>query len=269
MTNEQQRELENNAKQIHERNEIKSMWSPLPFDLKRPVVIAHRGLPEIALENTNRSFELAIETGTDTVETDVHVTADGHVVCTHDDNLLRVAGRNERICDLKLSEALALFPALLEYRNFLSMTGSMPVMVDTKGATPEAFQVIGDATERAGFMDRIIFTAYNYELARAIRKRFPDVAISIHVPEGLDPLDIADEVKASCIRLLPTEYLPELIARIHERGYATIAVAAPTASTRTSTNPDALRAIADLGISAVITDRCDWAVKIFKELDNA
>ncbi|WP_409362393.1 glycerophosphodiester phosphodiesterase [Bradyrhizobium sp. CIR48] len=55
---------------------------PCQFDVKRPLVIGHRGLPEVALENTRCSFELAIQVGSDTVETAVHLASDGHVVCT-------------------------------------------------------------------------------------------------------------------------------------------------------------------------------------------
>jgi glycerophosphoryl diester phosphodiesterase len=251
------------------KDNILSVWSPVPFNLKRPLVIGHRGLPEIALENTRRSFELAIQAGSDSVETDVHLTSDGHVVCIHDDDLLRIAGSDERIGDLTLTEARALFPALLDYAAFMSMTKSMPVIVDTKGATAEAFDAIARATERAEGLKRVLFTAYTYELARTIRRRTPDAAITIHAPEGLHALHIAEEVKASCIRLLPNEHVAERIADIHRRGFATIAVAAPLSSTRTSTTPEALRAIADLGIRAVITDRADWALKTFREDDAA
>ncbi|MGZ9724147.1 glycerophosphodiester phosphodiesterase [Rhizobium miluonense] len=245
-----------------------SIWSPLPRKLQRPFVIAHRGLPEIALENTRRSYELALEAGTDTVETDVHVTADGRVVCLHDEDLLRVAGSDLRIQEVTIEEARAAFPALLEYETFLQMTGDMPVMIDTKGASVEDFQVIAGVTERASLTERIIFTAYTFELARAIRARFPEVAISIHANRGLDPLKMASEVKASCIRLLASDYVPDHIAKLHAQGYATIAVAAPLSSTRTSTSPDALREIAKLGIAAIITDRCDWAMETLAATDS-
>lgn len=244
-----------------------SKWSPLPRKLARPFVIAHRGLPEIALENTRRSYELALQTGTDTVETDVHVTADGRVVCLHDEDLLRVAGSDLRIGEVTFAEARAAFPALLEYETFLQITGDMPIMVDTKGASIEDFQVIAEVTEQAGPIDRIIFTAYTFELARAIRSRFPEVAISVHAIKGLDPLQMADEVGASCIRLLVSDYIPDHIAALHDKGYATIAVAAPLSSTRTSTSPDALRELARLGISAIITDRCDWAMETLAAAD--
>ncbi|MBB4428317.1 glycerophosphoryl diester phosphodiesterase [Bradyrhizobium sp. CIR48] len=238
-----------------------SMWSPLRFELNRPVVIGHRGLPEIALENTKRSFELAIQTKCDAVEVDVHVASDGHVICLHDDDLLRVAGQDARASSLTLKEARALFPALLDYETFLSMTGSMPVMIDTKECSKEEFEVIADATERSGPLDRFMFSVMNFELAHIIRERWPQVAISAHAHRGLDFVRMAEEIEARFVRLLPEDCVPGQIARLHEEGYATLAVASPLSSTRTSTNPDALQTLADLGIRAIITDRCDWAME--------
>jgi glycerophosphoryl diester phosphodiesterase len=52
-----------------------------------PLRIAHRGLPRRARENTLPSFALAIESGADGLELDVHATADGVVVVHHDAEL--------------------------------------------------------------------------------------------------------------------------------------------------------------------------------------
>ncbi|MGV3549387.1 glycerophosphodiester phosphodiesterase [Rhizobium sp.] len=242
-----------------------SKWSALKFEPERPVVIGHRGLPEIALENTRRSFELAIATKCDAVEVDVHVTADGKVVCLHDDDLLRVAGNDARASSLSAQDLRAIFPALLDYDTFLSMTADMPVMIDTKECSPEEFQIIADATERSGSLDRFMFSVMTFELARVIRRRWPDMAMAAHAHRGLDFLEMAQEINASFVRLLPEDCIPETISRLHDAGYATLAVASPLSSTRTSTSPDALQALARLGFRAIITDRCDWAMTTFGE----
>ena len=53
----------------------------------RPLVIAHRGMPRQARENTVASFALALAAGADGIELDVHATADGVVVVHHDATL--------------------------------------------------------------------------------------------------------------------------------------------------------------------------------------
>lgn len=41
----------------------------------------------------------AVEVGVDMLELDCHMTKDGEVVVSHDEDLFRVTGRDVRICD--------------------------------------------------------------------------------------------------------------------------------------------------------------------------
>lgn len=52
-----------------------------------PLRIAHRGMPRRIRENTLPGFALAIESGADGLELDVHATRDGVVVVHHDPTL--------------------------------------------------------------------------------------------------------------------------------------------------------------------------------------
>ena len=47
------------------------------------IVIAHRGANRFAPQNTLHAFKKAVELNSDGVETDVHVTKDGHLVLCH------------------------------------------------------------------------------------------------------------------------------------------------------------------------------------------
>lgn len=58
----------------------------------KPLIIAHRGLSGIKLENTNEAFKLASAHTYYGIETDVHVTKDKKFIICHDDNLLRTSG---------------------------------------------------------------------------------------------------------------------------------------------------------------------------------
>jgi glycerophosphoryl diester phosphodiesterase len=59
------------------------------FDIQ---ITAHRGVPEIAPENTISTIERAIEEQADYVEVDVRVTRDGELVLLHDGSLRRTTG---------------------------------------------------------------------------------------------------------------------------------------------------------------------------------
>src|SRR5512145_867901 len=57
------------------------------------LIIAHRGASHDAPENTLSAFKLAIEQGADGFEADFYLGKDGHVVCLHDPDTKRVAGK--------------------------------------------------------------------------------------------------------------------------------------------------------------------------------
>ena len=60
----------------------------------KPLAIAHRGFSSDYPENTSLAFRKAIEAGADGFECDLRLTADGHVVVFHDDDLKRLCGRD-------------------------------------------------------------------------------------------------------------------------------------------------------------------------------
>lgn len=62
-------------------------------NIKRPIIVAHRGASRHALENTIPAFKLAWEKGADAIEGDFRLTKDGHIVCVHDGDTKRIAGK--------------------------------------------------------------------------------------------------------------------------------------------------------------------------------
>jgi glycerophosphoryl diester phosphodiesterase len=65
----------------------------------RVLVIAHRGSPFSAPDNTLAAVRAAIAEGADWVEIDVQETADGEVVVFHDSDFMKAAGVNLKIWD--------------------------------------------------------------------------------------------------------------------------------------------------------------------------
>lgn len=65
--------------------------------------IAHRGASELAPENTLPAFIKAIECGADIIELDVHLTADGEIVVTHDESIRRITGEDGKIKRLEFN----------------------------------------------------------------------------------------------------------------------------------------------------------------------
>jgi glycerophosphoryl diester phosphodiesterase len=69
------------------------------------LLYAHRGAAVELPENTMAAFRRAVEIGVDAIETDVHMTRDGHVVVSHDPSAERMANVRARWCDVDLAEA--------------------------------------------------------------------------------------------------------------------------------------------------------------------
>ena len=85
--------------------------APRPYLAHTPIALAHRGgalyPPNLGLENTMTAFRNAVALGYTHLETDVHLTRDGHLVAFHDDRLDRVSDGIGLIRDLTLEEVRA------------------------------------------------------------------------------------------------------------------------------------------------------------------
>ena len=71
-------------------------YNPL-FDRKKPLLLAHRGFTPVAPENSLVSFRAAAARGYWAIETDVHRTLDGILVCCHNFSLKKMYGADVKI----------------------------------------------------------------------------------------------------------------------------------------------------------------------------
>lgn len=77
-------------------------------DMNIPEIVAHRGDSVRAPENTMPAIELAAFERNTYIEFDVHRTKDGKILVSHDDNLLRVTGKDVNMHELTYDEAMQL-----------------------------------------------------------------------------------------------------------------------------------------------------------------
>lgn len=69
------------------------MVMTLPY----PTLVGHRGARGEAPENTLASFQVALDAGIKEIELDVRLSADGHLMVHHDDNVERTTGQRGQI----------------------------------------------------------------------------------------------------------------------------------------------------------------------------
>lgn len=72
------------------------------------LIVGHRGASHDAPENTIAAYKLAIEQGADGFEGDYWLGVDGHVMCLHDKDTKRVAGKELSITKSPFDELRAL-----------------------------------------------------------------------------------------------------------------------------------------------------------------
>lgn len=72
----------------------------MEVNLKKPIIIAHRGFSSQYPENTLVSVKKAIDAGCDSVEIDVHQTRDERIVVIHDDSIKRTTKGKGEVLDL-------------------------------------------------------------------------------------------------------------------------------------------------------------------------
>ena len=71
---------------------------------KKPIWISHRGYTANEVENTYAAFKAAVDIGFTSLETDLRITRDDHIVLIHDHTLSRLANDNRSVSDLNRRE---------------------------------------------------------------------------------------------------------------------------------------------------------------------
>lgn len=234
-----------------------------------PLAIAHRGGMGLAPENTLAAFGRATSLGLTHVETDVHTTRDGHVVCFHDATLRRVTGHPGRVADLDLAElrrlrvggtdqiptlaeAMASFPAT-RFAIDLKDEASIAPMARLLRANPSWAQRICVAGAWSRWLRRLQDEAPGVTTALGWRSLTTLIACSRGGvrPVGLRSTSVARGAFAHVpLRLgrLPI-HSERVIARAHELGIRVVVW--------TVDDPATMRSLLDAGVDGIITDRPD------------
>nr|WP_263323259.1 glycerophosphodiester phosphodiesterase [Neobacillus sp. Marseille-Q6967] len=83
---------------------VKKIQEKSFFQNHRPLVIAHQGGELLAPSNTMAAFTNAANMGVDVLETDIHITKDGHLVAIHDPTVDRTTNGTGAVADMTLEE---------------------------------------------------------------------------------------------------------------------------------------------------------------------
>jgi glycerophosphoryl diester phosphodiesterase len=240
------------------------------FDPPRPRVLAHRGLALEAPENTLLSFAHAVGVGASYLETDVHLTADGVAVVSHDPSLRRVAGRDVDVSRLTMAELrrvdLGHGQGYCSLEEALDAFGETRFNIDVKAETAVAATV--DAVQRTRAGARVLLTSFSDRRRRRLGELVPDAVTSAGRAgvirarraafAGADALRRALRGAAALQvpeRVGPVRFVTSrFVERVHEAGVEV--------HVWTVNDPADMVRLLDLDVDGLVTDRADLALPL-------
>jgi glycerophosphoryl diester phosphodiesterase len=229
-----------------------------------PLIVAHRGAPRRALENTIASFEAALAIGADMIEFDVRQTGDGVPVVFHDPWVSR-RSPNALIKNLTYAELIKLtlrrgfvVPTLEE--TLKTLKGR--VMLDIELKEPGYEEKVIVLAQSYFDADRFMLTSFDPAIAATVRAAAPRLTTGFLLASAeafpYCPTAAADFL-APQYRLFRTQRVFFADAK---RSGARIAVWTVDGALQLS------RLFADPIVDAIITNRPDRALDLRKKLSE-
>ena len=160
--------------------------------VRRPFIVAHRGVPSLAPENTVEGLLEAVAAGADAVECDVYVTADDQIVINHNGTLGGYTTENvntqiERLTREELKGYTlkktgkydnAKFAFLDEFFDAMK-NNDIVLVIEIKTSKRKCADLIREIAESKGMMDRIVIISFNALQVKRVRQVMPEVGASL------------------------------------------------------------------------------------------
>ena len=206
-----------------------------------PLVVAHRGASKQAPENTIPAFHLAWTQGADAIEGDFHLTKDGHIVCIHDANTKRTAGRELIVAQSTLAELRALdvgawfgaafkgtsIPTLDEV--LATIPEGRKIFIEIK-CGPEIIPALLESIQQSGLThNQVVVISFHEKLLKELKVRSPGLKTSwlvsfkkddngVIIPSFDSVLKTLTEIKSDGFSSGQHHIAPAWISRVKAKG---------------------------------------------------
>jgi glycerophosphoryl diester phosphodiesterase len=241
------------------------------------LIIGHRGASYDAPENTIASYQLAVEQGADGFEGDYWLGDGGHILCLHDADTKRVAGKKLLITKAKFDDLRALDIGSwkdakwkgLKLPTFEECLAVVPVgkkfFIELKSG-PEVVAPLAKVIAKSSVSpEQLVFISFKADAIAECKKQMPHIKAlwlcSFSKKKDSDKLPpTAEEVAATIKRIhadgldaeAATEYVNEaFIKRLNELGCHEFSV-------WTVDDPKVAEHYAKLGAWSITTNRPGW-----------
>lgn len=227
----------------------------LSCDMKKPLVIGHRGAMGHETENTLASIQKAMDLGVDMIEIDVFKIKSGEIVVFHDETVDRLANSGGNIEDYNIYDLRQLtldgghkIPMLQDVLKL--MDNKAALNIELKGAnTADRVNFIMDyyIKEKGWSPENFIISSFNWDELKEMRKINKDVAIAVLTEENPeDAISIAQELNAQAINPDYQTLTVENSSVIKDAGFKIY--------TWTVNEPQDIANMKELGVDGIITN---------------
>lgn len=236
-------------------------------------MFAHRGLALEAPENTLLAFAKAIAIGAIYIETDVHASADGTAMISHDPDLKRMVGRDIRVDQLTLSELQRI--DLGHGQTFATLAQALDTFPETRfNIDLKSKAAVGpavDAILAAGASERVLVSSFGERRRAAALRRLPGVAssssarrLALALVSG--KVRFSPAVSASLKGLVAVQVPERALGMnvVSARMIAAFHGAGVEVHVWTVNDPARMTQLLDLGVDGIITDRADLAIALVR-----
>ena len=229
--------------------------SLLSCDMKKPLVIGHRGAMGHETENTLPSIQKAMDLGVDMIEIDVFKLKSGEIVVFHDDTVDRLTNGPGSIEEYNIIELKKL---IVNGGHQIPMLQDVLKLIDNKVALNIELKGAGTA-DRVNFImnyyinkknwspENFIISSFNWDELKEMRKLNTDVAIAVLTEEDpIDAIPMAKELQAVAINPYFKKLDSEVANQIHDAGFKIY--------TWTVNEPEDIDAMKKLAVDGIITN---------------
>ncbi len=223
----------------------------------------HRGASAEAPENTLQAFRLAFEQGADGIELDVQRTRDGVLVVCHDETIERTSDGSGSIAELTFQQlrrhdfsngrpgyAQVPIPTLTEVLELVSGTDRV-VNIELKNsivAYPGMEAEVEALVNEFGLSPQIWYSSFNHHSLVRLAALGTGAGLGVLYAEQLvRPWQYATGFGASALHPMALTVDSEMVAEAHRAGLRV--------HPWTVDDPEAIAALAQMGVDAIITNR--------------
>ncbi len=245
----------------------------------RPAVIAHRGFSGTRPENTLAAVKAAIEVGADMVEVDVTLTADGQVVCIHDETVDRTTNGSGPVTSYDLEELQRLdagswfssqwagetIPTMAEVLEVAKGRVLVNIEIKSEVVTPEAEGGIAEKVVRLinemKMSDQVIVSSFEPLALQHVRAIDPSIVTASlfnkDIHRGWAPSDVVNPVDSRALNISQKRVTPALMDQCRT---SEIPVGVYTVNKKRN-----MRKMIRLGVQAIFTNHPDQLLEIIRE----